>query len=515
MAWRPLLLAAPICACCLTAQSATLQIVALDADTDKPLPCRVHIKDAAGKPVRPKGLPFWHDHFVCAGTAQVDLSPGTPTYQIDRGPEYALAAGTVAVVEASPLAVTNRLRRLANLAKEGWRSGDLHVHRPPEDMELLMRAEDLHVAPVITWWNAQNAWRNRPPPGDPLVHFDGDRFYHLMGGEDERAVGALLYFNLSQPLDFSGAQREHPSPMKFLGEARQHKEVWVDVEKPFWYDTPVWLASGMVDSIGIAHNHMQRDGVYPGEAWGRARDKQRFPDPQGNGFWTQEIYYHVLNCGLRLPPSAGSASGVLPNPLGYDRLYVHLDGGLGHAEWWEGLRAGRVFVSNGPLLRCRANGQWPGHVFQGAAEETLSLRLEAMLDSRDPIACIEVIQNGHVARRVSFSEWKQTASLGTVRFDRSGWLLVRVMADVPGTFRFASTGPFYVEVGSPARRVSKASAQFFLDWVRERMEQIRLTDPRQQDEVVKYQRQAEQFWGEKWPGQTPTRVMQATPVTAH
>jgi hypothetical protein len=481
----------------MAAHGARVQFTALDSDSDKPLPFRVHAQDAAGKPVRPNGLPFWHDHFVCAGSAELDLAPGTYAYEIDRGPEYSLTTGTVAVVANGPQAVTIRLRRLVNLAKEGWWSGDLHVHRTPEDMELLMQAEDLHVAPVITWWNARNAWRNRPPPAIPLVRFDGDRFYHLMGGEDERAGGALLYFNLSQPLDFSGAQREYPSPMKFLAEARQHKGVWVDVEKPFWYDAPVWLASGMVDSIGIAHNHMHRAGVYPGEAWGRPRDKQRLPDPQGNGFWTQEIYYHALNCGLRLPPSAGSASGVLPNPVGYDRVYVHLDGALGYEPWWEGLRAGRVFVSNGPLLRCRADGQWPGHVFKAAAGETVSLRLEAALDSRDPIASLEVIHNGRVARRVSSSDWKQTGSLGTVKCDQSGWFLVRAMADVPGTFRFASTGPFYVEVGSPSRRISKASAQFFLDWVRERMGQIKLPDPRQQDEVVQPHYQAERFWREK------------------
>jgi hypothetical protein len=497
MAWRLLLLATLNCACCITTHGATVQFTALDSETDKPLPCRVHIKDPAGKPVRPKGLPFWHDHFVCAGSVELDLVRGTNTYEIDRGPEYVLTTGMVAVAEGGPQAVTNRLRRLLNLAKEGWWSGDLHVHRTPEEMELVMQAEDLHLAPAITWWNAQSVWRNHPPPANPLVRFDGDRFYHLMGGEDERAGGALLYFNLNQPLDFSGAQPEYPSPMKFLAEARQHKGVWVDVEKSFWYDTPVWLASGMVDSIGIAHNHMQRDGVYPGEAWGRPRDKQRFPDPQGNGFWTQEIYYHALDCGLRLPPSAGSASGVLPNPVGYDRVYVYLDGALSYEQWWDGLRAGRVFVSNGPLLRCRANGQWPGHVFKAAAGETVSLRLEAALDSRDPIASIEVIQNGRVVRRVSFSEWKQTGSLGTVKFDQSGWFLVRAMADVTGTFRFASTGPFYVEVGSPSRRISKASAQFFLDWVRERMGQIKLADPRQQDEVVQPHRCAEQFWRER------------------
>jgi hypothetical protein len=108
-----------------------------------------------------------------------------------------------------------------------------------------------------------------------------------------------------------------------------------------------------------------------------------------------------------------------------------------------------------------------------------------------------VIQNGRMARRLSFSEWKQTGSLGTVKFDQSGWFLVRAMADVPGTFRFASTGPFYVEVGLPSRRSSRASAQFFLDWVRERMGQIKLANPRQQDEVVQPHRQAERFWRER------------------
>jgi hypothetical protein len=65
-----------------------------------------------------------------------------------------------------------------------------------------------------------------------------------------------------------------------------------------------------------------RSGVMTNEAWGRPRERRRLPDPQGNGHWTQEIYYHILNCGLRLLPSAGSASGVLPNPVGYDRVYV-------------------------------------------------------------------------------------------------------------------------------------------------------------------------------------------------
>jgi hypothetical protein len=350
---------------------------------------------------------------------------------------------------------------------------------------------------VITWWNNYNTWTNRALPANPLVRFDGDRFYHLMGGEDERGGGALLYFNLSQPLNIARAAREFPPATKFLAEARQHAGVCVDIEKPFWYDAPLWLASGQVDSIGIANNHMHRGGMLTNEAWGRPRDRQRLPDPQGNGTWTQEIYYHVLNCGLRVPPSAGSASGVLPNPVGYNRVYVQLDRELSYEKWWDGLKAGRVFVSNGPLLRCRASGQWPGHIFKVPAGQGIELKLEAALDSRDPISAIEIIQNGRIIRTISSSEWKRAGSLGTVRFNESGWFLVRAMAAVPETFRFASTGPFYVEIGSSPRRVSKSSAQFFLDWVHERANRIKLNHPRQQDEVIQHHRSAEKFWQEK------------------
>src|SRR5262249_15553543 len=154
------------------------------------------------------------------------------------------------------------------------------------------------------------------------VQFDKNRFYHVMAGEDEREGGALLFFGLSRPLDIAKAAREFPSPMKFVAEAKQQPGAWIDIEKPFWWDVPVWLASGLGDSISLATNHMCRDRMYETEAWGKARDAQRLPPPQGNGYWSQEVYYHILNCGLRIPPSAGSASGVLPNPVGYNRAYV-------------------------------------------------------------------------------------------------------------------------------------------------------------------------------------------------
>jgi hypothetical protein len=235
--------------------------------------------------------------------------------------------------------------------------------------------------------------------------------------------------------------------------------------------------------------------MYESEAWGRPRDQKRLPPPRGNGFWTQEIYYHILGCGMRIPPSAGSASGVLPNPVGYNRVYVRVGPDLTYEKWWEGLRAGRSFVSNGPLLRCQANGQWPGHVFTSQA--ALEIEIEAALATRDPIPVIEIIKNGRVERAVPFAEWKRTGTLGKLKFTESGWFLVRAIADYPRTFRFASTAPFYVEIGERPRRISRESAQFFLDWARERIGRVKLENEAQSQEVLAYHRTAAKFWQEK------------------
>jgi hypothetical protein len=279
---------------------------------------------------------------------------------------------------------------------------------------------------------------------------------------------------------------------------KRNKDVWIDVEKPFWWDVPCWLASGQADSIGLANNHMCRSQMYQSEAWGKPRDERQFPPPTGNGRWSQEIYYHILNCGLRLPPSAGSASGVLPNPVGYNRVYVHLDGPLDYAAWWEGLKAGRSFVTNGPLLLCRANGQRPGHVFRAAGAGPLQITLDVDLTSEDRVPKLEVIKNGKVDQTVDLKEAVNQRASARVTFQESGWFLVRAVADHPGTFRFASTAPFYVETGGQPTRISRRSADFFLQWIGERIErlgQAKLT-AEELGQVVRPHEEARKFFRE-------------------
>jgi len=297
------------------------------------------------------------------------------------------------------------------------------------------------------------------------------------------------------------ATANYPPSIQFLRAAKQQAAaepgpapLHIDAEKPFWWDLPVWLASGLVDSIGLANNHMQRGGMLDNEAWGKPRDKVRFPSPLGNGRWSEAIYYQVLNSGLRIPPSAGSASGVLPNPLGYDRVYVYCGDTVAYATWWEQLRAGQVLVTNGPLLLPTVNGKLPGHVFHAAPGGHVSLDISLKLWTRDPINYLQIVKNGKVLHEARLDKWaRQGGQLPKVSFDQSGWLLIRAVTNNPETYRFASTGPYYVQIG-PAARISRAATQMFLDWIDARISQTEQQQFTGRDKVVDELRSARQYW---------------------
>ena len=483
------------------AETGTVRFQVSD-DAGSPIPCRIHLRNSKGEPQRAVGQPFWHDHFVCDGSVSLALTPGSYRWEVERGPEHRRRSGSVNVVASHVAAVNLRLSRLAHLRQEGWACGDLHVHRPVNDVPLLMQAEDLDFAPVIEWWNEQGS--ELPAVEETDIKFDGHRVYQLRAGEDEREGGALLYFGLKNPLKLKGASREFPSSISFVEQARrQNEQVWIDIEKPFWWDVPVWLASGHMNSVGLANNHMCRSQMLASEAWGKPREIGRLPNPIGNGFWSQEIYYHALNCGLTIPPSAGSASGVLPNPVGYNRVYVHLNGAeLSSDAWFDALSKGRCFVTNGPLLRVTAEQQLPGATLRLPDTGAKTIHLQVSLASNDPVDQLEVIHNGQIVKRIPCSDEPRQQLSASFSTASPGWFLVRAISDVDVTFRFASTAPWYLDDSAGRRPVSKASAQFFVDWVDERSARIRrtVTDPGQLRAVLEPQQQARLFWQGKVDG---------------
>ena len=477
-----------------------LQLTVVDRETGKTIPARMHLRGANNRPRKIPNVPYWFDHLDFPGDLTLHLPKGNYTFDLERGPEYLLRAGHFTMTDASDDAQQVDLERFVDMSAEGWWSGDLEVRRRPADIELLMEAEDLHVVPLTTWWNGHDSWseKKKELPENPLAVFDTNRYSQLLGGSLTHAGGTVEVFGLSKPMPLEEKPAEYPCLAQLLEEARQQEGVWVDLSRPYWPDMPMLVANGLVDSIQVLHGQICRDRALPMEPSARPSERA-YPGSWGNALWSQEIYFRLLECGLRLPPSAGSGSGVSPNPAGYNRLYVHVEPPFRYETWWENLRAGQVVLTNGPLLNPSVEGQPPGFVFQANEGKTLELEIGLTLwcreppDAKESIRYLEIVQNGKVVQSVPIEQYAKTHKLPKVRFDRSGWFLLRAVTDVQKTYRFAMTGPYYVEMG-PQPRISKAAAQFFVDWVQQRAGQLKLDDPAQREQILAYHRKARDFW---------------------
>jgi hypothetical protein len=82
------------------------------------------------------------------------------------------------------------------------------------------------------------------------------------------------------------------------------------------------------------------------------------------------------------------------------------------------------------------------------------------------------VKNGRTEISVNLDEFKKAGGkFPPLKFTESGWFVVRAVTDNTATYRYASTGPYYVEIGYQPR-ISRESAKFFLDWTNKRAEEI-------------------------------------------
>src|SRR5262245_61023199 len=84
-------------ALCEQGSTANINFKITEKGKAQPLPCRVHLKNSEGKPIFVEGWPKFRDQFVCNGGFEASLSEGNYSYEIERGPEYLCATGSVAI----------------------------------------------------------------------------------------------------------------------------------------------------------------------------------------------------------------------------------------------------------------------------------------------------------------------------------------------------------------------------------------------------------------------------------
>jgi|LSQX01.1.fsa_nt_gb hypothetical protein len=475
-----------------------LRLTVVDKQSGRPIACRMHLRVGRedGRIRKVPSAPFWHDHFVFPGQIELKLPLGEYFFTLEHGPEYVQATGRFTLERNADDAKTVELVRGIDMAASGWYAGDLEVRRPLEEIGLLIRSEGIRLAEVVA------ADAKPPGRGDKLVEppaCEAPEGYtwEVSTGRLEHPGGSLTVYGLKRPLQLASAGGEYPAISSLAAAVRKtHPGAWIDLAHPASWDLPLLVAHGAVDSVRVVHGQFCRDEVIDRQTGLRERDKARYPGADGLARWSQQIYFHLLNCGLRIPPTAASLSGEVPNPVGYNRTYVHLEGPFSAGEWWQGLRAGQVTVGNGPLLLPLVEGKPPGCVFHAPAGAAVELQplLSISYRSHEPLRYLELIRNGEVEYSLSLDDYvERKGNLLPLKFEQSGWFLIRAVSEISHTYRFSITGPYYVQIGSEPH-VSRRSAEFFLDWVYERARMIRLDDPEERRQVIDAHRQARDFW---------------------
>lgn len=475
-----------------SAANGRLELQVIDSDSRQTLPCRVHLRDARGRPRKPPRAPFWHDHFVMDGRAVLQLPLGHYTFEIERGPEYVIRSGHFTIDRFADDNQVVDLKRIVNMADENWYSGDLQIQRPLHELERLMAAEDLKVGHLVTWMNGKSGWTRRSNTDNSLSTFAGPRFGQVFAAKRETRENALMFLGAStkwHAVENSNALR---SPRKWAAEQAK-PDVMINVAHPASWDLPLWLAQGDIGAICVAGDYLVRSGLPRPSGIGKPFDSISYPGALGEARWCQDIYHHILNCGFRIPPTAGSGSGSSSNPVGYNRCYVYVEGKFSYESWWEGLRAGKVVITNGPLLRPLVDGKPPGHVFEVQPGEVFEVHPTLELATRERISYLQIIKDGKSYYEARLDDYLEKGRLPKIRFDKSGWFLIQAVTDNTETYRFASSGPFYVDFAG-SRAVDPASVQFFIDWLEKRASAIRESGGDLWNSYQPIYKEAAEFW---------------------
>jgi hypothetical protein len=484
--WLPLVAAAP--------RAVPVIGEVLDAESGNAIPCRLYIQGADGA---------WHFAASSGGTAleyrkqngprsvehhttlsahpfKAELAPGSYTFTVERGKEYLPETRAVAVGE-EPVRLTFRLQRWIDAAERGWYSGDTHVHRPLADLPHLLQVEDLNVAFPLHYWvtHAFTAPKSNPkagpapdPEAKPIVvdatHVIWPRNteYEIFSvNRKSHTLGAIFILNHASVFD-EGVPPVGPVVRKARAEG-----ALLDLDKHNWPWSMALVPVLGVDLFELANNHHWRTEFRYrdfGEKEAEYMKVERGADGWTERGWTDfgfQNYYALLNCGLRLRPSGGSASGVHPVPLGFGRVYVRVEGEFAYGKWVRGLAEGRSFVSTGPML-----------FLEGGRPDAASFRVHGSAESAAGVSRIEILVNGEVVRKV------EPVSIGTPRkgfenpidetvpLDGTSWVAVRCFEDRPdGRVRFAHSAPFHVDVPGKPLRPRRAEVEYLVRRVEDQL----------------------------------------------
>jgi len=466
----------------------TLKILIRDED-GKAVAARVSVTDSRGKFYAPENAWIHADdtrypdtekyeshYFHSAGSDEINVPADKLSLQVSHGPLYESQQLQLDATKGFTNPITINLKRLNLPAGIGkWWSGDVHVHmnytgqykNNPQRLVQQAKAEDLNFVynlivnkeqriPDLAYFSATPD--DHSTAETMLLH--GQEFHTSFWGH----LGLLHmkdHYILPDYAGYPQTASESLFPHNSFIADRAHvqeglvgyvhpfeqSEVFPDQSATLMNELPVDAALGKVDYYELIG----------------------FSDHKAS----EHVWYKLLNCGFRIPAAAGTDAmtnyASLRGPVGLNRVYVKAEEELDASVFEDKLKAGKSFVTNGPIIGFNMGEANPGDSII-INPDGQRFFYSGFLRSNVPVTKIEIIWNGEVIE--SRSEKKPMKSMdlsGNITVKGSGWLLMRAWSDqadpnLPDLYPYASTNPIYIK-STATNPQQKPSAEYFLKWI--------------------------------------------------
>ena len=460
-------------------------MIRVDDGATGPTTARVVLRHENGKFHAPPGALYRLNgsdlHFYLHESTTIELPAGTYSLKAGRGPEHRVREQSFEVHSETTTEVQVTLERWTDQRAEGWVSGENHIHanygyghwyNSPASMRLQCNGEDLVVANFMVANSDGDGvfdrefFLGRPDPlsNDLSILYWNEEFRSTIWGH----MTLLNLKNLVTPIFTGFKSTSHPHDVPTNADIADH----------------VHEQDGIVNYTHPAHNLQDPyASAYSAKAMpiDVALGKVDSMDVMGaNQYANMAIWYRLLNCGLRIPASAGTdcfLNRIVSRLPGSDRVYVHCGSSAGYQEWIDKLKQGRTFVTNGPMIRFTVNGEEAGATL--SIDNSREITVHCQVRSQFPLERIELMINGksQLLRAAAVEDGLlDFVEELNVQLTHSSWIALRVKGQrgphQAASESFAHTSPVYVTIGNMAIQ-SAEDADFFVKWIERLREDVR------------------------------------------
>ena len=348
--------------------------------------------------------------FYSAGQVETSLPPGAYELRVFKGIEYKAQTRKLQIRSNETTQLKVEMTRWVNMPEQGWFGADDHLHiaRPVEGLNpfisKIMQAEDIHVANLLQMGFYRHNITLQYAHGPGSICQEG-HYILATGQENPRThflghaitLGARSAINFPENYMIYRLFWEEAQRQGALSGYAHYGAILLNAPS---FGLAVDLPHGLLSFLEVLQFNR---GVY--EAW-----------------------YEILNTGFRITPTAGTdypcAGASIP---GRERFYTKVEGPLTYENWLEGVRKGRTFVTNGPILEFRVDGKEMGEEVVLEQAGSVDVQGRARFDPTwDDIERLEVIENGLVLR--SFPRTRNSSEI-RFRFEHlvgeASWLAIR------------------------------------------------------------------------------------------